>query len=158
MSLYPDDVPFKVVSEPWCEYDVGDNCILRTKLVLIKVLKPPGVSLDRIRELNFKTHQLFAVYAPSDKKGAPETRQMTPEFLEDSIVEDIEPKPKKTPKNQYELKNGIKIRLSLALTRVAKTDIYSDDGSPVIVVSHQIVPQIIFPKRKRSKKKSTSVV
>lgn len=158
MSLYPDDVPFKIVREPWCEYDLGDNCILRTKLVLIKILKPPGVSLDRVKELNFKTHPHLSVYAPSDKKGTPETKKITPEFIEESIVEDVEPKPKKTSKNQYELKNGIKIRLSLALTRVAKTDIFSDDGTPVYLVSHQIVPQLIFPKRKRSKKKSTSIV
>ena len=159
MSLFPEDVPFEVVREPWCTYDIGDDCTLRTKLVILKILKPPGIPLEKVKGLNFPAHVHIAVDAPPEKKGTPETKKLTPELLRNSIVEDIDPIPIKTPKNEYKLKNGTVIRFSLSLTRVARTDLFSDDGSPVFVVSHQIVPQLRFPKRRKSsRRKSKGVV
>jgi len=157
MSLYPEDVPFEVVREDWCTYDLGNGCILKTKLVLAKILKPPRVPLENIQELQFQTRPHFVVYAPLEKKGTPETRPLTPELLRKSIIEDVDPKPIKTSANEYSLEGGRAfIRLTLMLTRVALTDKFTDDGSPVYVISHQVVPQIRLPKRKRSSSQKDS--
>lgn len=158
MSLYPEDVPFEVKREKWSVYDLGDGCTLRVKITLQKVLKPPGVPLDKVQGLNFNHHVHLVVDAPLNKKGAPETKQLTKQFLQDSIVEDIDPKPISTSKNEYLLENGTIVRLSLMFTRVGKTDIYAADGSPVYIFSHQIVPQIQFPKRRKRKGKTSGVV
>ena len=157
MPSYPEDVPFEVIRESWCSYDVGNDCTLRIKLVLAKILKPPGVSIEKSREFNFQARPSIAIYAPQDKKGPPETKQLTPKLLEESIIDYIDPKDQETSVNEYRLKNDTIIRLSLMLTRVALTSLYSADGSPVYLVNHQIVPQIIHPKPVRKRKTSTVV-
>jgi hypothetical protein len=106
MSLYPEDVPFEIVNEKWNKYDLGDGCTLRTKITLQKILKPPNVPLDRVQSLNFNHHVHLIVDAPLEKKGAPETKQLTAQFIQESIIEDLDPKPIQTFKNEYRLNNG----------------------------------------------------
>jgi len=155
MSL-PEDVKFEVVRENWNSYDVGHNLILKTKVVLVKIIKPPNVSIQDVRQLGFVTPVLTAVYSPLERKGTPETRTLTPDLINESIVEDLDPKLLGTEQiNEYEMKTGGFIRLRVILNRVALTDLYTNDGSPVIAISHQVVPQIILPRptrRQRSKR------
>lgn len=158
MSLYPENVPFTIVQEKWCSYDVGDGSILRTKLTLQKIVKPADIPLEKVPALNFNTHAHLIIYTKLSKKGTPETKKLTPEFLQESIVEDIDPKPLQTFQNEYLLKNGTTIKLNLMLTRVAKTDIFSADGCPVFMVNTQVVPSIQFPKRRKPRRKNKGVV
>ena len=137
---------------------LGEGCILRTKLVLGKILKPAGVPLDKVKEYNLPHNFSFNVYAPLDKKGAPETRPLTPKLIEESIVEDIDPKPIKTQVNEYRLTNDTIIRLRAMLTRVAKTNLYGADASPVYVVNYQVVPQIIMSKTTRPSSRTKMAV
>lgn len=157
MPSYPEDVPFEVLRERWCSYDLGNDCTLRIKLVLGKILKPPGVSIEKSKEFNFQSMPHIAIFAPQDKKGTPETRPLTMELLEESIIDYIDPKAQTTSINEYRLENDTILRLSIMLTRVALTSLYSADGSPVYIINHQIVPQIIHPKPVIRKKTSNVV-
>lgn len=149
MSLYPEDVPFEIVKEGWSTYDLGDGCVLRITVILGKILKPAGVALEKVKELIF-SHQVFmAIYAPLEKKGTPETRELSKALLQKSIVKDIDPKPINTTVNEYVLENKTIIRLRLMLTRVMLTDKFTADSSPAYLVSHQIAPQIISQKPTR---------
>jgi len=154
MSLYPEDVPFEVIKEKWCTYDLGNGCTLKTKIVLGKIMKPPDIPLERTKEWNFQTKPHFIVYTPIELKGTPETRPLTSQIMEESIIEDVDPTPIETNINEYRLENDTIIRLRLMLTRVALTDKYTADGSPVYVINHQIVPQILLPKPVRSRRRS----
>ena len=157
MALYPEDVPFNVVKENWFTWDLGNDCILKIKLVLGKILKPPSVPLEKVENFNLQ-HQAFTIVtAPLHVKGSPETRELTKELLDESIIEDIDPKPLAQDGNEYTLENGTIIRLKLMLLRVARTDIFSADGTPVYVVQHQIVPQLILPKKKKVRRPSNIV-
>lgn len=157
MSLYPEDVPFHVVRENWCTWGLGNKCILKIKLVVSKVLKPGGVPLDQVREFSFQHKAFISVSVPIHLKGTPETRPLTNELIEESIVEDIDPRPLTQDGNEYKLENGTIIRFSIMLTRVALTDLFSADGTPVYVVNHQIVPRFILPKKKKRHRPSPVV-
>lgn len=159
MSL-PEDVPFKVVREKWNCYDIGHNLILKTKLVLLKLLKPVKIPLGETKEFVFQANPFFVCYSPFEEKGTPETRKITTKLMEESIIEDLDPKIIGDDIiNEYELENGGFLRLRLLLNRVALTSLFSADGSPVIAVSHQIAPQVIMPRRiKRKPKKSKGIV
>ena len=88
---FPEDVPFEVVREKWNTYDIGDGLILKTKVVLLKILKPPEVQIENVSSLVFQSPTLFVIYAPNDKKGTPETREITNELINESIIKDIDP-------------------------------------------------------------------
>ncbi len=158
---FPEGIPFEVVSEKWSSYDLGEGITLKTKLVLVKILKPPNVPLESVSELVFNAPVFTAIYAPPEKKGTPETKELTAELLQTSIVEEVDPKPIEENVNEYTLEGGGMIRLRLMLTRVGLTDLFSADGSPVVAVQHQVVPLMRFPRSKRrrsSSKKPKGVV
>lgn len=158
MALYPEDIDFKVLNEKWNVYDLGDGITIKTKLVLGKILAPPGVPLEYSKEFRFQAKPLISIYAPTSKKGEPYTLPLTSDVIEESIIEDIDPKPIEEYTNEYELKHGIIVRLKLMLTRVSLTDKFSADGSPVFAIGTQVVPHVIYPKgfHKKFKRKKPS--
>jgi len=156
MSL-PEDVAFEVRKEKWSSYDLGEDIILKTKLVLLKILKPPGIPFRDIRELAFQTRPLFVIYAPLEKKGAPETRPITQDLIRESIIEDIEPKPIEENVNEYVLQDGTVLKLRLILVRVSKTSLFGADGSPIYAIQHQIVPQILSSYRRRPSRRRLGI-
>ena len=158
MSLYPEEVNFRVNSENWNTYDIGEDLILKTKIILIKILKPTGIPLEKVKEFNFQLSPIqLAIYCPNKRKGTPSTQQLTSEVIEESIIRDADPKPKQELPNEYELlDNGTILRIRTLLTRVAITDKFSADGTPVVSVSFQTVPQIVLPPK--PKKRAPSAV
>lgn len=152
MSLYPEDVPFDIIRESWCSYDLGNDITLKSKLVLLKILKPADVRMDDARRFIFQTAKpLVIVTCPNERKGAPMTQELTNELLNNSVTHDIDPIPIDTSVNEYRLENDAIIRLRLMFTRVAMTDLFSADGSPLVSASSQVVPQVILPAPTRAR-------
>jgi hypothetical protein len=158
MSLYPEDVNFRVRSENWNTYDLGDDITLKTKVMLVKILKPQGISLDKVKEFNFQISPIqMAIFCPNKRKGTPSTQELTPEILEESIVRDADPKIIQEIPNEYELDNGTILRIRAVFTRVAITDKFSADGTPVVSVNIQIVPQVVLPPKPKKRTQSSVV-
>jgi hypothetical protein len=151
MSAFPRDVEFEVIKEDWNEYKLSDGAILKTKLTLGKIVIPPGYTLETTKGFNFQTQNMIVAYVPQNMKGTPIGRRLSPQEIEESIVEDLDFEQTKEAVNEYKLPNNIKIKLRLMLTRVAKTDKFAPDGTPIYATSTQIVPQIKFPKGFRRK-------
>ena len=153
----PEDVHFEVIQERWNSYDLGDEVVLKTKLVLMKISKPVGSPIEDSRQMAFQTQPLFVAYAPLVLKGTPETRPITPELMNEAIIEDIDPVLIGAENiNEYSVGEGF-IRLRLILVRVSRTSIYSADGTPVYSVQHNVVPQIRMPRRTRSSRRTNVV-
>lgn len=153
---FPKDVKFEVVKEGWNEYKLGDGATLRTKLILGKIVIPAGFTLENTGSFNFQTKNMVAVYVPQNMKGTPLGRPLTPQELEASIVEDLDFEQTKESTNEYKLPRNIKIKLRFMLTRVAKTDKFNIDGTPIYTTQTQIVPIVKLPKgfrRRRSSKR-----
>lgn len=163
MSTFPYDVEFEIVKEGWNEYELSDGARLRTKLTLGKVVTSAGVPPKNATEYGFNTQMMVLAYVPQDMKGTPSGRRLTPQEMNDAVVEDLEFEQTKVATNEYLLENGVRIKLRLMLTRVGKTDQFTSDGSPLYAVNNQIVPQIKVPRgfRKRtyrSRKGKTPIV
>jgi len=145
MSSFPCDVEFEVVRETWNEYRLSDGAKLRTKLILGKVISPPGIPPDRAMEYSFNTQTMVIAYVPQEMKGTPSGRIMTPQDIQNAIIEDLDYEQTKVAVNEYMLENGVRIKLRLMLTHVGKTNQFTPDGSPLYGVSTQIVPEIKLP-------------
>jgi hypothetical protein len=160
MSAYPYDVDFEVVEEGWNEYKLSDGAILRTKLVLGKVVTSAGVPPDKAKEYGFNSQTMVVAYVPQDMKGTPGGRPLTPQEIADAVVEDLDFEQTRNVTNEYLLTNGVRVRLRLMLTRVGKTDQFSSDGSPIYAVNNQVVPQVKLPKKmmKQHRSKRTPIV
>ena len=127
--------------------------------MLLKILKPANVPLNDATQFVFQTHQHFVCCAPLDKKRAPETRQLTPELMNESIIRDIDPVLiGEEIINEYRLENEGFIRLRLLFTRAALTSLYGPDGSPIVAINHQLAPQIVMPRQRRRSRSQTDVV
>ncbi|MFZ0966014.1 MAG: hypothetical protein WAN82_05255 [Candidatus Bathyarchaeia archaeon] len=161
-SPYPYDVEFEIVKEGWNEYKLSDGARLRTKLILGKVVTPPGVSPENAMEYSFNTQIMVVTYVPQSKKGTPSGRILTPQEIGDAVVEDLDFEQTKVATNEYVLENGVRIKLRLMLTRVGKTDQFTADGSPLYAVNNQIVPEIKVPstlrKRESARASKTPIV
>lgn len=78
-------------------------------------------------------------------KGTPSGQVLTPQDMQNSVVEDLDFEQIKTSVNEYLLENGVCIKLRLMLTRVGKTNHFNADGTPLYAVNNQIVPEIKAP-------------
>jgi len=145
MSAYPHDVDFEVVKESWNEHKLSDGARLRTKLTLGKVVTASGVEPERAMEYSFNTQIMVVAYVPQNMKGTPSGRILTPQEMNEAIVEDLDYEQTKTAVNEYLLENGVRIKLRLMLTRVGKTSVYNPDGTPLYAVNTQIVPEVKLP-------------
>lgn len=97
---------------------------------------------------------MIVAYVPQNMKGTPTGRRLSPQEIQESIVEDLDFEPVKQVWNEYKLPNGIILKLRLELTRVSKTDKYTDDGTPIYTTQTQVIPQIKLPKELIRKIKS----
>lgn len=163
MSSYPKDLKFEVIKEGWNEYKLDDGAILRTKLILGKVIIPAGFTLENTGRFDFQTQNMIVAYVPQNMKGTPIGRPLTPQEIEDSIVEDLDFEQTTEAVNEYRLPRSITIKLRFMLTRVAKTDKFNRDGTPIYATRTQVVPQIKLPKgfrkrRPRQRKGKTPIV
>lgn len=155
---YPEDVPFEIVREQWNSYDLGKDVVLKTKLVLMKISKPVDLPIEEAKQMGFQAHPHFVVYTPVELKGTPEMRRITPKLMTEAIIEDIDPVPIGAETvNEYSVGKGF-IRLRLILVRVSRTSLYGADGTPVYTIQHNVVPQIHMPRRRRTSRRSKSVV
>jgi len=154
MSTFPHDVEFEIVKEGWNEYKLSDGARLRTKLTLGKVITSPGVPPEKALEYNFNTQMMVVAYCPQDMKGTPSGRVLTPQDIQNSVVEDLDFEQIKTTVNEYLLQNGVRIKLRLMLTRVGKTNHFNVDGTPLYAVNNQVVPEIKVPSNLQKAKSS----
>lgn len=149
MSL-PIDVKFDVTKEVWNVYRLNDGTVLRTKLVLIKIVR--GLDAKGVVGYNFNSQNHIAAFTSSDKKGTPSTMRYSPQELQSSIVEDMDFQVENEDWNIYELEDGTRIDIKLILTRVAKTDKCDPAGSPIYLTQTQTV---IKPKLSKELQKKT---
>ncbi len=105
---------------------------------------------------------MVIAYVPLSMKGTPVGRALAPQESQDSIIEDLDFRAVREAVNECKLPNNIVIKPRLMLTRVAKTDQFTPDGTPIYTTGTQVVLQIKFPKgftkKRHSKKKQETPI
>ena len=130
---------FDVVKEPWNKYELSDRAVLKTKLVLTKIMKEHLGNLANAYAIDF---QNFAVIL-TDERGQLGTRIYSREELQASIVEDnIKCDPISEEWNEYAVNDGGQIRIQSKVIRVAKTSLFDLNGKPIYWVESNQIPEI----------------
>jgi hypothetical protein len=135
---------FKVVSESWDLYKIDDGSVLRARPLL------SGVMLDGIIEdietqlkeqkepklgMTFRAKQMFEVEPPVELRGNPDRKKYSNQELRECISSpDMNFETTKQSWNIYELKNGLKIKLRLSVTAIAKTSKFDERGLPIYLI------------------------
>jgi len=155
-------VSFVVKKEPWNRYKLEDKSILKTKFILINVTM--AKTLDEVlkeREKNKKlveigmgiqSRNVVGVEVPNELRGKP-TPEYTQEELRSSIVEeDLDFEILNGEYwNEYQLENGIRLKVKNTLMNVAKTSKFDDTGAPIYLVDGVATIKASLPKSMRGK-------
>jgi len=134
---------FKTIREEWSEYSLDDGTIIRTRSLLLKIIK---------EDLNFKfDERSFATsFSPKELKGTAGSSKISPDEMEKMVKslkkEDINVIISKEHWNEYELSTGDKIYSKAVLVSASLTDRYDAIGDPIYAVQLQILHKIILKK------------
>ncbi len=141
-----EDFDFTVIVEPWNEYQLGDETVIRHKYVLTRVLMRR--TSDQTFDLRLANRIISeAVKLREDMYDEP-TEQPWPNLNESIVHADIECKPiGGIKRNEYMLSNGMTLIIMDSVVTVHRTNVHKPDGEPLyLVISTQ---QIVVPKPPR---------
>lgn len=145
-------VGFKVNNENWSVFQLVDGTTLKVKFVLINVLvKRSGKGFEG----SLQSQNVLGVYAPEDLRGKP-SEPYTKEELGKSIVKDDVDVRKviHQPWNEYELDDGLLLKIKIVPFHIARTNKYDTEGMPIYLVqTTAIVKGKRTTKSKQKKKK-----
>ena len=103
------------------KYKLSDGARLRTKLTIGKVISPPGVPPERALELPFQHSDDGSHLLQSEHERNTKRASLAPQYMQNSVVEDLDFEQIKTSVNECLLENGICIKLRFMLALVGKT-------------------------------------
>lgn len=145
-------VDFKVKNEDWSIFQLEDGSILKAKFVLINVLaKRSGKGFEG----SLQTQNVLGVFAPQDLRGKP-SEPYTKEELTKSVVQDDVDVTRviSQPWNEYELDNGLLLKIKIIPVHIARTSKYEKEGMPVYLVdTSALVKGKMLKKSKKIRKK-----
>lgn len=146
-----DFIDFDIIEEPWNLYKLEDQSILKTRFVLINVLKEKGTPKGTL-EFGFQSTNVLGVIPPPELIGVP-SRPYGPEELESSVVaEDLKiDRIGEERWNKYKLKNEIELNVKNVLVTVSRTNKFDQRGLPVYLVNLQAIVKPKIPKELREK-------
>ena len=129
-------VDFKVNNEGWNVYELEDGTILKTKLVLINIIRKLG-GKEGTPNAGLNTSYVSGVFSPMGKRGPP-GRKYTVQELKKNVAE-INLKFRQTSDcgwNEYETKDII-FEIRTILKSVDKTSLFDSSGMPSYVVNYE---------------------
>ena len=78
-------IDFEIIKEPWNKYQISDNSILKTRTILMKVLR----KMNRDKpDFRIDAQTLTIVNADPSLNGSPDTKQHSPEDISRAIDKD----------------------------------------------------------------------
>lgn len=143
---------FKTLTEGWSEYSLEDGTVIRTRVILSKVISKVKGGIDfRLSEQSYA-----ASFSPQKLKGPVGSSKILPEEIakiaESLKKEDMDIIISKEYWNEYELSTGDKVYSKAVLVSASLTDRYDDIGDPIYVVQTQILHKVI-PKKSNKEEK-----
>jgi hypothetical protein len=130
---------FNTENENYSEYKLKDGTIIRTRAILLKVIKKSSIEFS-LTERSFATS-----FSPSNLKG-PAGSASLPQDLENIIEsikeQDIDILLTKERWSEYKLNSGDKISLKAILVSASLTDKYDEYGDPIYALQLQVIHKI----------------
>ena len=132
-TLTPID--FRIRSEEWGRYRLGDGAALLAKLVVTKVFKVPEKDSTTVVRYHTASSFVLTTICPEGLRGVPSSPQpdlSKPELLES---EDLGFTPEFEPWNYYQIADETLVFSRLKVTQVKKTRFHLPDGDPLYLVN-----------------------
>lgn len=135
-------VDFETIKEGWSEYVLEDGTIIRTKAILLKVVRISNT------EFTFIERSFAVSFSPKEAKG-PAGTLITSDEVE-KVVKSVKKEDLKTliskPRwAEYELSSGEKFSTRAELVSSSLTDRYDENGDPIygvqLTVIHKLIPK-----------------
>ncbi len=140
-------IDFETSKESWNYFDISDCSVLKSKFVLILVLKQKS----REAEYSLNTWTLSGIIAAEKYQGPPSGRQYSiPESIAAIEEEDL-PFKVRTPDNWnvYRLANGDTLSVKLELASVSRTSLFDERGQRIYVFNLQPIVKGKLSEEKR---------
>jgi len=148
---------FKVEREEWNNYRLADETLIRAKIVALGFTMEE--SLDEFARkvrpgqelklgLGFNTTVLYAVEAPFNLRGTPDSKKYPVEDLRASIIErEIDFETVRATWNSYVLDNGIRMKARLSAVSINRTSKFDSGGMPIYLIDSGVDVKINLPER-----------
>lgn len=126
-------INFEIIKEPWNEYQLTDDSVLKTRTILKKV--------ERITEgqkISFAidAQTLTVVHADSSLKGDRNPNPISVEQMNNAIeLRDMNYSTIAQEFNEYHLDDGTKIKIYTNVTEISRTSLKDAKGDPVYIIS-----------------------
>jgi len=79
-------IPFKVIKEEWNEYELDNTTIIKSKFVLMNIIKTPETNEKGQHLTVHQSQNLIAIFSPEEVRGDPD-RNYGVDELEAHIIE-----------------------------------------------------------------------
>ena len=122
-------IDFEIIKEPWNKYQISDNSVLRTRLILKKVERvTDGDKLS----FTIDAQTLNVIDADPSLRGEPMNKQYSKEETIKSVdKEDMRYDTLSQEFNEYHLDDGTKIKIFTNVTTISRTTLKDPKGDPV---------------------------
>jgi len=146
---------FKINREDWNYYKLQDGAVLKGRFILKSVLIE-GKLEDIITQvklgekprlrLSYVADNIYAIEAPTELRGPPDTKRYTAEDLRQAITQkDVDYETVRESWNFYQLDNGMVLKVKLSPSVVSKTSKFEQGGMPIYLVESSLEMKIEFP-------------
>lgn len=133
-------ISFNAKNEDWSEYQIEDGAIVKTKTILLKIIKEKD-------GYSFNETNVAISFSPSHLRSSPNIKDLKGEDLKNRIKNpNLKFDIVKENWNEYELDDGSILSTRTILTLVSQTDIYDQHGEPIYLIQsqtlHKVVPKV----------------
>ncbi len=135
MSVDFEYVEVKKAKEDWNIYKLDDGAEVRTKFVLVKVIRQKGLGKAGTPIYGVNSTNAVGVFVPKRLRDKPSSRKYSRSELEKSITKrDLDYNTKRESWNRYVLEDGTVLQIKLAMVEISKTDKFDNKGEPIYIV------------------------
>lgn len=137
-------IDFDVVREPWQRYELNDNTVVKSKLIITKIYKiakngKPSYTIDG--------QTVTVLLAPPESKGPPDNFRYSPQQLKEAVIQDdVKYITLAEEWHEYILDDGTKMRIKTTISGIKKTSKFDKDGEPIYLVNNNVLIQTKLPK------------
>lgn len=145
MSSNPRSIDFDVVKEPWNKYELNDGTIIKTRIVLKKLVKE---MLDKKQgKFGIDAQPVTVVLTSSEQNGPPDPKPHPPEELRQSIEkDDLRYTTLAEEWNEYIVDDGSRVRIKSTVMQISKTTKFDRNGDPIYLVDTNNLVEVKLPK------------
>jgi|ERR1700730_4136895 hypothetical protein len=141
MTFVAPPLDFDVVREVWNRYELADNAILKSRVILTEVIK---TTLTNQASYSFDFHPVNVVL--TRERGTPDNHSYSPQELQQAITrEDVRYTTQSEEWNEYVSDDGARIRVKATVVRVSKTSRFNAKGEPIYFVESSTMVSVKPP-------------